>query len=267
MNWGELVDAFESYVGNSYFTESSIKIFMQKALRRINANSKVIKKRQAVNLTAGQRLYDLPSDCHEVYRVTYDGHMIEPYTQARLDAESRTWRNASGEPYLYYVDRLNNQIGLYRTPDVSTTVAGASQEDGVAVLMGASEDGLIIDISTDDGFPMAEDGIPVLEMTGNHLEVFYWAEPADYHPGSEPDLPQWAQHVLVWSALAEAYRAGLPDVDEERAAAFALMAGDLEERIQGRTANVINKTWNRNQGRGQKTRSIQQRYPATIGDV
>jgi len=272
MNWGQLITLFHSYLGQdqaspTYFSDDAVRVFMHKALRRVNGNCKLVRKRQAINITAGTSTYDLPSDCHEVFRVAYDGARIDQYSQARLNADNTTWRTATGEPYLWYVDRLDNQIGLYPEPSVSSTVTGASQEDGVPVLMGDTEDGIIIDITTDDGFPLGEDGVPVLEITANHLEVYYWGEPADFHHTTNPDVPQWAQHFLLYSALSEAFRVGLPDQDLERAAAWAVMAGDLEERMRIRSANVIPKVHRSNIGQHPKHRSIQQRFPATIGDV
>ncbi|MBK6900125.1 MAG: hypothetical protein IPH09_12985 [bacterium] len=272
MNWGQLVSEFHLYLGQdeanpTFFSSDDVKTFMQKAMREANVNANMIHKRVSLNLTAGTGTYDLPDDCYEAYRVAYDGYAIDAYSQQRLDAESRKWRDDQGTPYKWYTDRMNKKVGLYPKPDVSSTLTASTSEDGIIVSVGTDEDSIIIDTSTVAHLPLPEDGVTSYELTDNHLEVWYRATPADADDANDPDIPQWAAHYLLFAGLAEAFTVGIPDPDYERASAFRAHAEMLKDRIRLRTANVLPKVWNRGSTMGYRGRSLQSRYPATIGDA
>jgi len=271
MRWADLISECHLRLGQdesspTFFSDADLTMLMEAAIRRLHLHSRVTIRRESVALAAGTQEYDLPDDCGEILRVAYDGERIEPYSQVRLDADDIYWRRASGTPFMWYQDRLDKKFGLYPNPTVSTSYEPGSLEDGVIVTLGDVEDGLIVDTSVTLGGALPEDGVIALKITGNHAEIFYRALPRSADLDEYPDVPMWAAHYLIFSALADAFRIGLPDSDVARSMACAAIAANLEDRVRVRVANVIPKVWNRGSSKHRKP-GLLSRYPTTIEDA
>lgn len=267
MTYAELLTEFYSITGDTeasplYFSNASVTLWMKKAVRLLNSREKIVRAREIKSLTSDTGEYDLPSDCHEVFRVTYDGEKIEPLTQARLDSFSDEWRDDTGKPTHYYLDRLNGKIGLYPIPDIDTQFTSVGTDDGFYAPTEASggEDGIYIDPAVFDGTGR-EDGVPAMAYSGYHLEVFYWARPSS---ATDPEVPAWAWPFVLWSALAEAYEADTLISDGDIAQMYRAMAEDVYREVAVKASSASPKAFVRSGGRGTSSMSrIRRRWPST----
>jgi len=277
MTYENIRDMFYSMLGDdasnpTWFSHDQAAIFANKAIRAINQNNKIVRKKAVILPEAGVQEYDLPADCREVYRVTYDGTRIDPVTKSRLDADDVYWRSHTGTPFVYYLDRSNNKIGLYPVPSAGVSLASFTSEYGVAVPTSGTADseyGFLVDPSFAEPLDItAEYGLYGPAISGNALEVFYWAQPEAVAIENTMDIPSWAVHYVLYSMLADAYSVGMPEPDYDVAQVYAAMAMDQMDRVRRRSSVVVNKVWKRQSGRYDRRKyDIRRRYPRLITDA
>jgi len=255
------------YIGNDLALS-----YANMAIREITDHAKHLDRRQVILGVADQGEYNLPSDVDAMYRATYNDEKLVPVTQTRLDLDDHGWRQYSGWPTAYYLDKLNAQIGLYQKPANATTVGAYSQEHGIVVDDGnttfTSEFGLIID-STEAGIANQEFGVEVGEITGKAIEVFFFARPDPITSDSDSlPLPSWAGYYVLWSMLSDAYLSDTVIQDFQASQAYNVMAGEIAMRLRSRSFTKTNKTYSVNGSAGKNSRRIRRsNFPDTIPDA
>jgi len=254
-----------------YITNDMALSFANQAIRAAVDESKCLDRRQVILCVEDQGEYDLPSDTDALFRATYNDEKLGPVRQALLDIDDGRWRQYSGWPSRYYLDRMNNQIGLYEKPSADTTVAAYSQEYGIVIddddTTFTSEFGLIID-STEAGIADQEFGVETGEITGRALEVFFWARPdAITDDDDSIPLPTWSAYYVLWMMLSDAYMADTVIQDVEASQAFKLMAEQIMPRLRGRSFTKTNKTYVIGKSAGKAGRRRRSNFPETIPDA
>lgn len=232
----------DSEASPKIFTSTMIDAFANMTISSLN-EEKILRKRQAVPVVAGTQEYALPTNCRQPFRVTYDGTKIAPVTTSYLDNYCETWRDESGTPYAYYLK--NGMIGLYPKPTVSSSLATLLDAEYGVVLSDADQEfGVIVDTSVNDGLNFdQEEGVYISSLEGDHLEVFYWAEPVSASGALSPDVPDWADPAVVLGILALCYAADTFDRDFEKANAYTAMFEDVKRRISVRSSNILPKVY------------------------
>jgi hypothetical protein len=234
MNYREIGDLMYEIVGDDRLsqrslTESMLAVFCGLAIRDLNGH-KVVKKRRMIRVIAGTGEYELPSDCQQVIRVTFDYQQLPRSTLDVLDNADANWRASPGTPERYYME--NNIVGLYPTPSTSGILSEYDQEFGIVISDADQEFGVIVDRQTNDGLAFDQEyGTLVSSLEGGNLEVFYWSEPDDIGEEIPPDVPLWAHHAVLAGAMAYYYEADTFDVDPEKAAAYRAMFDEMKHTL------------------------------------
>lgn len=220
MRWSHLKSLFYGIVGDdettpSFFASATIMEFANSALREMVRRTKCLESRYVVAVTSGTAEYNLPTDCEQPWRLTFDDKVLSPITQMEMNVINERWRDkTSSQPIYYYMDELNSQFGLYEKPSVSSTYTTRS---GPAY-------GLLVDTSTVDSRSGATVGIvydisdatPATDnpeggiydiLSGYGVEVFYNARPdeIDGSAAQVVQIPAWAMHGILFGMLAEAF--------------------------------------------------------------
>ena len=244
LTYGNLKDLAYDLCGDDkdtpvYVPSASMDVFFNAALGRMVDESDCIERRMSIDLTADTGVYDLPSNCVKVLRVTFEGMAIRPVTKHYLRSIDQEWADTSGDPSLYYLDGLDGQIGLYPKPDTTAATTSLTSEDGAL----AAVDGYAV--TSEDGFfahrdfMEAEDGAYVGEGTG-HLVVEYLASP--YVLGTEgnaPEIPVWAYAGLLFGALERVFSANTELRSAEASALYGVMAKYITRRLIIRVNNKL----------------------------
>lgn len=221
------------------FSSTMIDVFANMALNSMN-EYRVMEKRYPIYVVADTALYDLPTKCRQVERVTYDGIVIYPLTTGFLNMHNDTWRELTGPPIAYWLE--NNQIGLYPKPTVAGNLSViADSEYGVLVTSADSEYGVVVDTSTNDGLDFTqEEGVLLSELGSKNLEVFYWAAPEDVDVAA-PEIPLWAHYGMIWGILSLCYAADTYDQDYAKSDAYRVLFDDVVRRVGIRASSVSPK--------------------------
>lgn len=101
-----------TYISNQEIIES----YLYDACLQISELVPCIETRNTDTSVANQREYDIPTNCSQIKRVTYDGRHLERITMRQEDAYegNDTSSRATGTPHSYYT--WGSHIYLYPTP-------------------------------------------------------------------------------------------------------------------------------------------------------
>lgn len=245
MNYGEIKDLFYDLSGfrrsGPYFSDANALMWANMAHRDLVSKSQCLERRQKIVVTAGTQTYDLPDDCNVVRRASYDGYKIMPMTKLELQWHENGWDRDQGTPCWYFVDGLNEQIGLYEIPNSSTSVEASSSGTGFKV--SSTGTGFVIDTSDSGRLPPLT-GFLIEEITGLDLEVYFSCRPPDIAADADvPALPLWAHHGLVYGMLRHAWRAHTPQRDVAKSALFGALYARVANRLKIRTNGKLPKDW------------------------
>ena len=265
MNWGDIKTAFQNITGenpanSSYFPESRILAWANQSLRDLARETNYLEKRDILHVVAGTQEYDLPTNVDEIFRVTYDWERIRPITQIKLRAYNQRWRERSGKPRMYYLDQINQKIGLYERPDVTTSYQTLVDDTGTPLTAGSDGVyGFIIDSanapSGRDATILIDrssvqpifgfDGALLNEIVGDGLEIFYSAIPEEITTNVQdiPEIPRWASPAILYGILIEAYSAETPLQDFDTVAAYSVLYRHIKNRLKVRSFARLPRAW------------------------
>jgi hypothetical protein len=224
------------------YPTTSISAWCDEAVRDLVAKGKILDKRNVIVAVASTGTYDLPDDCMTVWRASFDGDKLFPTSVSGIRNTNRWWTQYTGTPRFYYLDELNRQIGLYEIPATGTT-AEASSGNPYGFVIGDGG-GFLVDIEDATPIGPTDDGFLADVISGNDLQVFYYAYPPSLNILDAPSVPSWAQPLIVYYALKQAFSAYGPLQDHARAgfygALYAWGRGRLCAKSNGRLAE---KRW------------------------
>lgn len=173
-------------------------------IRTLAEESECFVKSATIPCTAGTQEYDLPEDCSKVLRVSYNEEKIKPISKWTLQGVVQDgWDRIQGQPRRYYLDGLNNKIGLYNIPSVSTTVGG---EFAIGLYYVA---------------------VPVMGADGWQLSA----------------IPGWAHQYVLFYALREVYRSLHSGRDLRRAHFYHMLYLHGERRLKVRSSAPIARSY------------------------
>lgn len=224
--YSEINTLFGTMTGDSsgvYWTDAQRLAWANAAVKEAAQRTRCVEKRETILSVADTQEYSLPSDCAYVTRVAYDGERLSPIMQSHLRIEDEAWMDKSGTPFKYYLDELNGRFGLYYKPSSSTTYTVFTGEYGILLEPDSgtpeSEYGVYVDpLDATDEYS-SEYGDIARGISGDDIEVFYFADPADMAAGDDiPEIPQWAHTIVLFYMLARAYEADTQLQDFDKAA-------------------------------------------------
>lgn len=192
--------------GRYYFTVAQVDRFINRALREVCERARYRDAYQEINAVAGTLEYAINKEGYDVFRVEYDGEVLQPIARDRLRHADRDWAQRSGTPKCYYLDEIYDSqeyltVGIWEAPS-SNLVAG--------------------------------------------LMVWYSAVPdaATYtKPSTELDVPDWAAGAILFYMLYLAYVADTKMQSFETAAIYKLMFEDILDRLIIRSNDRVPKKW------------------------
>jgi len=232
-----------------YITNLMALTWAQKALRDLVQASKCLDSRHVMSVVAGTSVYDLPDNCGQIWRVTFDEERIEAITQDKLRAHNHKWPERSGDPRFYYVGELNDQIGLYENPSTGSTYAqGAAPARGGIVDMSADPNvtprrGFVVDRADASAPGPVPRGAIVDILTANGLEIFFKAHPTELGDHTDIDLPGWAKYGVLWGMLRDCYEAETELRNFGTALFYKFLYDDIKSRLKMRAADRLNREW------------------------
>lgn len=119
--------------------------------------------------TANVQEYTLPADCERVWRAAYDGYKLSAVSKWDLQQSDPVWDEFTGVPRRYYLNGINNKVGLWPIPTSNSIMQG-------------------------------------LEIVGLGLHLYYDQRPILLEDDdSEPALPTWCHHAILFYLLKMAY--------------------------------------------------------------
>lgn len=248
MEWADLKTMFYEITGDSeahpfWFTDDMLRGFANQALRDLVRGSQCLDWRQVIAIQSGTAIYDLPDNCDQIWRVTFDNERIGATSQDYLYQVYERWQERSGLPALYATDELENQLILFPNPDVSSTTESSPSGNGLIVDTSAMTGGVGLIVDARDGGPLpGVAGLIVDILTGNGLEIFYYARPGDI-TADHINLPAWARYGILWFALAKAYAANTQIKDKNRTAFYSALYEHIKQRLRIRSAGRLNREW------------------------
>jgi len=227
--------------GNPYFSNANLITWANMSVRDMVSESRCLERRQKLVVTAGTQTYDLPSDCDRVRRAAYDGDKLLDRGMFELQISAPKWDIDTGIPRWYFVDGLNEQIGLYKIPTTSTTVTDTDGEFGG--LLPSDGWGGIVDATVGERLPVL-DGGQYEEITGFELELYFSCRPAEITQNdSVLDVPAWAHPVVLYSLLRFAFSAQTPMMDKARAAYWGDLYAHGKDRLIKQSNDRLPKDW------------------------
>ena len=248
MQYSDIKTLFYTMIGESadtpvYVSGAMAASFATAGVKRLVEDSTCLETRVIKGVTAGTQEYDLPDDCRRVMRVAYDDQKILPITHQDLRNHNPRWRDHSGTPRFYYLDEMNEKIGLYENPGTSSTYAEVSGgADGFIVDMSGADggDGFIFDIR--DVPYGGTDGFITDIITGFELEIIYQA---DSPAGITDDtaIPAWARGAILYYMLYMAYSQDTVIADQEKAVFWYGMFLRSLSRLRVRAASKLAHDW------------------------
>ena len=246
MKWSKLKSLFWTLsgtsAGNPYFSNSNLLTWANMSVRGMVSESRCLERRQKMVLTAGTQIYDLPGDCDTVRRAAYDGDKLNLTGKFDLQIEAPKWDVDTGTPGWYFVDGVNEQIGLYKIPSSSTTTEEAASS-GTGFKVAASGTGFVVDTTDASRLPSL-DGFLVQEIVALDLEIYFSCTPVDVSGDDDvPDVPTWAQPLVLYSMLRLAFSAQTPMLDVERAAYWGDMYNYGLKRLKKQSFDRLPKDW------------------------
>lgn len=221
-----------------YISDATMTALANQAVQDLVSSTHCLEKRKTVACVAGQQTYAFPDDCEKLRLAAYDGTYISPATLEELRWKTNKWDSDRGEPRCWFVNGLNDEVGLWPIPGSSTTFVAGEPEVGVLM----DEDGVWVDTAYGD--LLEEPGAIVDIVSALELELFYYARPREMDDDDDvPDLPAWAHPAVAFFMLKEMYRSMTPMRDIEKSTFW----GELYKRARGRLAirmfNRLPKEW------------------------
>ena len=251
MNYSTIKENFWNLIGfasdahGGYISSENLLKWCNMGLIDLVAKSRCLETYDTILVTAGVQEYDLPDNCERIERVSFNWETITPTMQLALQQEEVYWDTRRGTPQWYYVDMLNDQIGLFYIPGTSTTYTGLSVPfQPYGRLIAETGFGMVID--TDDGMALPETmfGGALYEITANGLKVYYNARPPAIEEDDDvPELPQWAHPLLVYYMLWKACSAMTPLRDLDKAEIWQSLYVSGLGRLMSRTNSRVPKDW------------------------
>jgi hypothetical protein len=113
------------YRDSNFVTTGDVLAWLNEGQMILARETKCFHVTTASGVTSGTAEYPLPSEstarCIAVEEVLYDGDPLPFITNQQLYAHYPRWREAAPSTPLWYYMRGNSVIGLYPTPDTSTS--------------------------------------------------------------------------------------------------------------------------------------------------
>jgi hypothetical protein len=210
MKFSTVRDLFYALTGDSpsapvYFPDATVLAYGTTAIARACAMTDCTEGRQDLFVTAGVGEYALASDCRRVYRVTFGGDRIVPTLKYKLRMLMDNWDQLIGLPTHYYLDGLNQRIGLWKKPSTTTSDGSVTYAGSYPFGDLSSTNDPTITANQSFGGVVAVSG-DAFSVGGDSAEIFYVAEPAALvDPDSDMGLPMWAAPYVLYSMLSQAY--------------------------------------------------------------
>ena len=246
MTYADIKDLFWTLFGDSeatcpYITSTQLLLWANMGVRELVAESRCLERRQQMQVTSGTQTYDLPDDCDRVFRAALDGDKLENCSLSWLRQRDNRWDQRTSTTREYFCDGLNEQIGLYPIPNVSSTVE--ETDAGFGGLVASTGFGGIVDTTIADPLEPEYGGM-LFEITANELEVYFSCRPPEIDDNDDvPELPPWAQPYVVFYMLQKALMQHTPMREVNRAAYWGGMFQDGKTRLKARANSKLPKEW------------------------
>jgi len=112
-----------------FWTEAELYAYADEGLKRLARQAQAFPVTGSVSVTAGTRVYTLPSRTVSVAGVAFNSAELKPAGAAHLEARSATWESDSGTPSHYTLDLVGlKQVALWPVPDAGGTLNVVVQE-------------------------------------------------------------------------------------------------------------------------------------------
>jgi hypothetical protein len=230
VTWADIKTRFwEIYGGDeTLYPELSDQLLAlaNMTVRRFVAETDSLVGRASIVCEAGTQNYDMPTNCDKIIRAAYDGDKLTAVSKWSLHCGvyGNGWDRLQGTPRHYFLDGLNEQIGLYRIPSVDTTLEETDNSEtigsGYGAVIAPSGTGARIS-NTGYGAVVVDFGGSTYDISANALDLFFYARPNDLEYDSDvPDLPAWMHTYVLYDILRAVYTMKFPSQDYERAAFF-----------------------------------------------
>ena len=244
MTYSEIKSHFNAIFGTStYITDSMLLSWANSAVAELVADTGCLEKRQKIVLTAGTQLYDFPDDCDKIRRAAYDGEKLPAESKWALQQHTKGWDSDSGTPKCYFVDGLNEQIGLYPIQTADTLTQGTTTATYGMMLPTDGSFGVRIDRTVGDRLEDSYGGV-YAEVVGLDLEIYYRAlAPAMTEDDHVPALPHWAHPLVLYYMLKMAYGCHSPVRDVQKSSLWAEIYRNGKYRLKVRTGGRNPKEW------------------------
>ena len=244
MTFAEIKTHFWTLLGASAsastFSNDMLLEWANAAIRDLVDDCQCLERRQAINVEASTQTYDLPDDCDRVLRAAHDGDKLIQATKSGLQESAYRWDSDTGTPRWYFVDMLNEQIGLYPVPNLGSTTVESTTGYGVVV----SDTGFGVVVDDSEAEALEDYGAVIHTLSALELEVYFTARAATMDGDDDvPSIPAWAHPLVLYAMLRNAYAAHTLMNNPNSAAYWSDLYQYGKRRLKRQSNDKLPKDW------------------------